>query len=324
MAQAYAYANAERDYEKLKSGNNVDQSLGIIYKVFELDLSNSSSAQDFRERVRVRLMSMGFSMSEESSISHYRRGIEPFQAEAFVECERIQAEAANKIGFSSILIYVDAVTTTAAAVRVVYSPFYGGNNHIISVSVAGGTIDGKTKFTEDLGGPDVAAYQVLRDGSNAQALVTVQAQGGAATLEIDFNHVPMPREKSLVGDTITIARRVGTPLLPFPLWTPSEVKITALSAPFRWIAVGQEVMSISIGRTVISFELILACQFYNYGVKEFDGFVLRGFDQKIKKVTLQHTAPLEFNVKHTEDEVEVDIRGYSPSGRNFSLNFEFL
>lgn len=319
VAQSYVYVNAERDYEKLKSGKTIDQSLNIVYKVFELDLATSSSAQDFQERVRQRLTSMGFSMTAEQAESHYRRGIEPYQANAWLECQRLQTEA--KKDSAQLLAYVGEVTKTAAAVHLDYRSGLGNKNHVLTILVEGGLINGQATVVTDLGGPDNTVWQLTRASGTSQALVTANVPGATASLKIDFDHIP---SDGMDGDTIVFARRAGkSKLESYDVWTPPEIEVTAFSAPYRWIADGKEYMNISVSKSVILFEITHTSQFYDYGSPGFDGFVLRGFDREIKSAALKSSAPLQLELQHNKDEVSIDIRGKAPPGANFALHLEF-
>ncbi len=319
IAQAYAYVNAKNDYEKIKNGSGSNTSLDVVYKAFAFDLKNSNSAEQFEERVRQKLTTMQFSMDEQSAESHYRRGLEEFQVDDWLECQRIHSNS----NASKLLLYVQKITRDSAAVVVRFQAGFGvPPRQLLIVDVSGAKIKDKADVQEMLETASERTYLVEKKQDTSEALVTAKAGGLTQTIHIDFAHIA--NQGGMLGDTISITRCSPTADTPYPNWTPSRIDVTAFAAPTRWIAAGTEHMNISVTKKTILFEITQLSQYFDYGAPGFDGFVLRNFDRKIKSVTLSNNAPLEIEIKHTDEEVSVDIRGRSPAGKSFSLNMEFV
>ena len=108
-------------------------------------------------------------------------------------------------------------------------------------------------------------------------------------------------------------------------WVPSDIDVTALAAPTRWVAAGTEYMAVSVQRFTITFEISNESRYHDVALPppDFDGFVITGFHHDIKDVKLVNTSPLKIAVDFKSREIRVDIRGLSPAGKIFVLNVEF-
>jgi len=98
-----------------------------------------------------------------------------------------------------------------------------------------------------------------------------------------------------------------------------------MAPPVHWIADGSEYLILSVTKDSIVFEIAHESLYANPGATAFDGFVISDISRPIKKVRVKKkSATLIIKATLTNDnEVEVDMRGLSPAGKGFILEFEF-
>lgn len=322
VSYAYAYLYAAEDYEKLKSGQTVDQGLSIAYKVFSLDLSNATSATHFQELVRKRIASMNVSMDGSTAKSLVRVGLDKDAVDSWLKCQLAQPK--SKDG-PVLMATITTATPTAAVVRIEYrSGISVKAPHKLSVTLVDCTFnDGETTRSEEIEGADRRIF-TIKKGNAGRGVLSAECNGGLDDLTIDFEHEAQ-KSQGLNGDKITFFRSAGIDSnVPYPIWTPVAQTVIG-PARCSWVASGAVMLELAVEAFSITFDMKQRFRMYPAESPGFDGFVISGFDKRIAKMDIDKgNSTLDFDkVTYDEDRVLLDLRGESKAGTSFTLNFAF-
>src|SRR5687767_2587010 len=86
IQQAYMYANADSEYDRLQKLDTTSRSADATFKVFTAEYNDSNSSQEFREKVRNRLTREQFNLNESDARQYYRRFLSDAQLTAWSSC----------------------------------------------------------------------------------------------------------------------------------------------------------------------------------------------------------------------------------------------
>ena len=220
----------------------------------------------------------------------------------------------------SVLMNVPEINRKRATVKASVR-LTGVKEETLVVTVAGGTIDGKTKLRRSVTGLDSRIFIVVPDPRQKKVNLTAQAGGETDSVELDFG--AEIQAGGMIGSLLSIARRAPLVTTPYTDWTPDTIVVSPLAAPYRWVASGQELMGVAATKYVISFEIAHKSQYMPRGTMGYDGFVITGFNRDIEKIEVANGTDLALDVKNTAREVRIDIRGFSEPGFGFALALTF-
>lgn len=184
---AYMASNAEYEYDLLKSMSSGQRAASATYKVFSGEYKDSTSRQDFSERVRNRIRTENVFSSSSEARTAYRENLSDNQVSAWLGC------AVN----GGILLHMREVTASGFVLRVTAKP--GTNVPSIAVQLRGtnALIDGVAVKSWTFTGPSSKGFAISRPAGSTNPIVSVIVNGGGYTDDVTVNLSPTPPQPQL-------------------------------------------------------------------------------------------------------------------------------
>lgn len=194
IAQAYAYVNAEREFDELRNKSERQRGLSVIYTSFIGEYNDSRNSSEFKQRVRDRLTQENFSLEESEARASYRRFLTPAQLEAWSKCVQSVTNG------GSVILIAKKVSSTPFPIQVSWRPARGVGNGTLTLEVRGATIAGQNIVTRNIVGASDIPFILQPERQSQQIIVTAEIAGSADELVLPraFQHAspilpPKPR-----------------------------------------------------------------------------------------------------------------------------------
>lgn len=189
LLQAFASVNADALYDAIdKSGSN-SISGGGGYGPFSADFQQSSSKSEFSERVEKRLVEEQFQMDESDARAYYRSSVLDAQVRAWSQCVGEITEG------GAVLLSTDFSDERGFFLTVAWIPPVGTPTAELELGATGGTISGRSLFSETLSGRQRKTYEVIASPS---ASVKVFANIAGQTDSVWVTYTPKSPMPSLI------------------------------------------------------------------------------------------------------------------------------
>jgi hypothetical protein len=320
MLQAYMMVSAAEEYDRLRTLSREKRSAEASYKLFSAEFDQSNSKEDFKERIERRLSreSLNHSVSDAKAI--HRRHLSDIQLAKWGEC--ISTESAG----GSTIVAPREVSSESFVARVEWIPQRGVGAGNLSITLDGGTIDGRAKLTQVLNGRSSVSYIVRSDPGADGVRVVVNIASNSDSIRVPLRQAPT-KHVGMLGDRLTVARRYPTPTTPY--WTPSQVTTTVVAGSSDTVRLAYDsqpnatAISANPESSSILFNLVTATA-YEAGGSTFDGYVVSGFTNDIRSVDIEENRTgIQVSATHTRREVRISLAGRHSANAQFVLRVNF-
>ena len=176
-----------------KSARDAD----VMYKAFSLEYSDSSSRQDFQERVRQRLSKESFKMQASEARALSRVYVSDEQVKAWSDCMKS----------GGVLLVASYSNQTAFPLKVSWSPPVGVGQGNMEIALQGGLIEKKSKISDKFTGKSSRTYLVYPLQNTAQVVITANISGLSDALVVDLSPrvvVPPPTAERIENVTLDV------------------------------------------------------------------------------------------------------------------------
>lgn len=279
-ARTYAYvlANAGMEYERLRNLEANQRSADLSYKVFSTEYSDSTSSEQFREKVAERASVEQFNLNETESRSRYRTGVSDAQVMAWTAC-MVQG---------GILLTASNVDQQSFTLKATWQPQPGVQRERLDLQLQGGTINGQSGIGEEYGGPTSKTYIVTRQPAGARVLAIANIASLTDAIQVPVT-LSLPVRSSALSDIA--AFRMASPQQPYAyagykddILRLSQLAEGALIEPLKLQGPGtkqavrgiadQLVRAANLVQGRASRDLPQNNQYYNWHVSALDGYKL--------------------------------------------------
>lgn len=179
VTQAYMYQSAAYEYDRLKKVDSNSRSADASYKLFSAEYSDSSSREDFQERIRNRLVRESFKMSASEARALSRIFVTDVQVSAWVKC-------VESAGGGAVLIVANDPNASSFPISISFMPPTGVGEASAKIDLDGGAISNRGSLTEKFTGKSSKSFIVKPTQGSKQVVITTNVAGLSDNLTINL------------------------------------------------------------------------------------------------------------------------------------------
>jgi hypothetical protein len=181
--QAYMSINAEYEYDRLKQLDSSTRNAEASYKLFRAEYQDSSTREEFRDRVRQRLATEQFAMSESEARSYAKRYLSEAQIAAWARCMTSEA----------VLLSASQIDKLGFVLKVLWIPPTGVGEAPLTLTLDRGRIEGKKKLERRFVGRRSESFIVKPAADSDRVKVVANIMGISESLGVTLSPSKTPQ-----------------------------------------------------------------------------------------------------------------------------------